>query len=389
MAEIVEKKGIVVREFKPIIESSFFLFGPRGVGKSHWIKSQYQGALLIDLLKPGTFRQFLHNPEHLEELVLGDQEISYVVIDEVQKIPELLNVVHSLMEADRKPLYFILSGSSTRKLKSKGVDLLGGRALIRNLHPFLPSELGEDFDFERALKYGLIPLIWNSSNPAAQLKAYIGLYLKEEVKAEGLVKDLSAFSHFLETMSLSQAQQINSESIARDVHVDRKSVLRYIEILEDLYLAFQISVFSKRAQRDLVTKKKFYFFDCGLYRLLRPKGPLDKPSEIDGHGFETLIAQCLRAHLDYQDRVECLWFWRTTKGEEIDFVIYDDQSFIAIEVKNSNQIRAEDLKSLSIFGEDYPEAKLYLIYRGNEVLKKKNILCLPGKLFLTKLRSYI
>jgi predicted AAA+ superfamily ATPase len=208
--------------------------------------------------------RYTAHPELLEELLLANPTKKIVIIDEVQKIPALLNVVHSYIETEaqsgvHQTTQFILTGSSSRKLKSVGVDLLAGRAVVRRMHPLLPIELGGSFDLERALRWGLIPLIWKASNPSDRLNAYLGLYLKEEVKVEALVKDMTSFSNFLEVISFSQASPINQSQIASDCGIERKTVQRYLEILVDLNLSVHLPIFSKRAKRELVTKEKFYF----------------------------------------------------------------------------------------------------------------------------------
>ena len=266
-------------------KQSFFLFGPRGTGKSTLIQKHFHNAIWIDLLQPELLRSYSARPERLKEVVQGQPEKRVIVIDEVQKVPSLLAIVHSLIEAKLNK-QFILTGSSSRKLKRTGADLLAGRALKRVLHPFMAVELEEKFSLKSALHHGLLPLIIESENPRDVLQSYIGLYLKEEIQSEGLVRNLESFSRFLEIMSFSHGSILNITNISRECEIKRKTVENYIEILEDLLLAYRLPIFSKRAQRILKSHPKFYFFDTGVYRTLRPKGSLDRPEEIEGIALE-------------------------------------------------------------------------------------------------------
>ncbi|MFA6263841.1 MAG: AAA family ATPase [Candidatus Babeliales bacterium] len=364
---------------------SFFLFGPRGTGKSTLVKTYYADSLWIDLLAPETLRSFSARPERLFEAVQGNPDKKIVVIDEVQKIPTLLSVVHALMEKD-KSIQFILTGSSSRKLKHAGADLLAGRALQKQLHPFMAAELGDDFLLEKALHIGLLPVLMGAKNPSEALQAYVGLYLKEEIQEEGLVRNLENFSRFLEIISFSHASLLNITNIARDCEVKRKTVENYIEILEELLLAFKLPIFTKRATRDLSTHPKIYLFDAGVFRALRPKGMLDRVEEIEGLALEGLVVQHLKAWNDYGAEKHDLAFWRTRSGLEVDIVVYGPLGFWAIEVKNATKINLFDTKPLEAFLVDYPEAKGIILYRGRERLLQKNILCLPCDEFLKGLQ---
>lgn len=374
----------VVRRFFQAPARHFFLFGPRGTGKSTWLRGAYPNALWVDLLRPEVHRQLAARPERLRELVAGNPEKSVVVIDEVQKAPVLLDVVHDLVERRAGPR-FVLTGSSARKLKREGVDLLGGRALLRALHPFMAAELGDRFDLGSALTHGLVPLVWSSSEPNEVLKSYVGLYLKEEVQLEGLVRRFEGFALFLESVSFSHGAVLNVSEVARECQVSRKTVEGYLGILGDLLLAFQLPVFTKRARRNLSAHPKFFWFDAGVFRALRPAGPLDRPEEIAGAALEGLVAQHLRAWIDYSGEAYTLSFWRTKAGSEVDFVVYGLGGFWALEVKHSANVRAADLRGLKAFREDYPEASLRLLYRGEEALEVDGIPCLPCDSFLRHL----
>jgi len=371
----------LIRRFFNDPKASFFLFGARGTGKSTWLKMNFtDNTLYVDLLNPEAFRKYSARPERLEELVNGNPEAHIVVIDEIQKVPELLDVVHQLIE-EKKHVRFILTGSSSRKLKRSGVDLLAGRAIHKTFHPFMGAEIGDDFNLHHALNFGLIPLIYRSANPFETLQSYISLYVNEEVKMEGLVRRVGDFSRFLETVSFSNGSVLNISEIARDSQVGRKAVEAYISILEDLLLSSLIPVFNKRAKRLLIAHPKFYFFDSGVFRALRPTGPLDRPQEIDGLALETLTLQHLRAWAGYSGNGCKIYYWRTKAGLEVDFIIYGPEHFYAIEVKNTDAIRSNDLKGIKAFMSDYPQAKGYLIYRGMEKLKIGDVLLIPADLF--------
>ena len=366
-------------------KQSFFLFGPRGTGKSTWVHENLKNALFIDLLAPEVFRAYSAKPERLREVSEAYKSGGTIVIDEIQKIPELLDVVHQLME-QRYDWRFILTGSSARKLKQTGVDLLAGRAVVKTMHPFMAAELGNLFSLEDALTIGLIPLVLGAPSPKETVSAYVALYLKEEVQMEGLVRNIGAFSRFLEAISFSHGAVLNISEVARDCQVERKTVEGYISILEDLLLSFRIPVFTKRAKRHLSFHPKFYYFDAGVFRSVRPAGPIDSPQEIDGAAIEGLVAQHLRAWNYYSGGSCNLYFWRTKSGNEVDFVVYGKDTFCAIEVKNTIRIQSKMLKGLIAFKEDYPEAQACLLYRGKERLKIKDILCMPCEEFLMNLK---
>lgn len=379
--------GIVNRFFHPG-KRSFFLFGPRGSGKSTLVKRAYTDAIVIDLLEPNLYREYRAYPERLKALVLANSSVKTFIIDEIQKIPELLSVVHQLIEL-KKDWQFILTGSSARKLKRTGVDLLAGRAQLKHLHPFMAAEIPQQFNLEKNLKLGMLPLVVNSSDPIGDLKTYIALYMQEEVQMEGLIRKVDHFSQFLEAVSFSQASPINYANIARDCHISNKTVENYVQILEDLLLSFKIPIFTKKAKRNLSNHPKFYFFDSGVFQSIRPMGPLDNPEAIAGHALETLVAEHLRAWLDYSEKEGSLYFWRTKAGLEVDFIIYGEIGFHAIEVKKSESIRPQDLKGLQEFKKDYPECSLILLYGGKEKIMIQEILCIPISDFLLTLKPNI
>lgn len=379
-----EAKTATVPRFFQDPGSSFFLFGPRGTGKSTWLAETFPDALWVDLLEPDVHRRYTARPERLRELVNADPEAKVTVIDEVQKAPELLAMVHALIESRRAPR-FVLTGSSARKLKRTGVDLLAGRALLRSLHPFMAAELGERFDLEQALRLGLLPLVWAAQKPEEVLKAYVALYLREEVQLEGAVRNLGNFARFLEAVSFSHGAVLNLAEVARECEVSRKTVEGYLGVLEDLLLAFRLPIFTRRARRRLSSHPKFYWFDAGVFVSMRPTGPLDRQEEIAGAALEGLVAQHLRAWNDYSGADHRLGFWSTKAGTEVDFVVYGPLGLWALEVKHAAEVRSKDLRSLRAFCADYPEAQARLLYRGRESLAIDGIHCIPCDQFLARL----
>lgn len=365
-------------------EMSFFLFGPRGTGKSTWLNKTYKSALHIDLLNPESFRTLSARPERLKEIIEGNPDKVTIIIDEVQKLPALLDMVHLLMEEDKKRK-FILTGSGARKLKRSGVNLLAGRAAVKTFNPFIASETVSTFKLETALIYGMIPLVVYSSNPTETLNAYISLYINEEIKMEGYVRDIGSFSRFLEAFSFSNGSVLNTSEIARECEVGRKTTEGYISVLEDLLLIRFLPIFSKKAKRNLISHPKVYFFDTGVYRAIRPTGPLDRPQEIDGIALETLVMQHLTAWSSLTEKKNTLYYWRTKSGNEVDFIIYGDDGLTAIEVKNTKKLDRKDFVGLKTFQEDYPESKTLLLYRGADRIKMHNVLCLPCEEFLKSL----
>lgn len=362
----------------------FFLLGPRGTGKTLWCAHQYPEALRVDLLDPATLRQYSAQPERLREVVEANVRRKQIIIDEIQKLPELLEVVHLLIER-KSGQQFILTGSSARKLRRHGVNLLGGRAAVKHMHPYMAAELGNRFGLATALRQGLLPVVWAADDPEAILSAYNGLYLREEVQMEGLVRSIGSFARFLEAMSFAHGSVLNLANVARECQVSRKTVEGYLEILEDLLLGFRLHIFTRRAKRALAGHPKFYFFDTGVFRANRPVGSLDSPAEIDGAALEGLVAQHLRAWCDYSKGRHQLRYWQTRARVEVDFVVYGESGVYAIEVKNTRRLLPEHLRALKGFAEDYPRSRRYLLYRGNERLSRDDVLCVPCEDFLRKL----
>lgn len=347
----------------PPAQKSLFLFGPRGVGKTTWVQQTFPQALYFDLLEPGTFNELIARPQELEKLIPQDFS-NWIIIDEIQRIPELLNQVHRLIEL--RKYKFILTGSSARKLRKMGQNLLAGRALVYYLHPLTAVELGRGFDLDQMLEFGGLPGIFLESDKKKFLESYVQTYLQEEIQQEGITRNLGGFARFLETASFSQGSVLNVSAVAREAMVERKVVENYFTILEDLLTATRIPVFSKKAKRKLVAHTKFYFFDTGIYQTIRPKGPLDRPEEIYGVALESLVLQNLWAINNYFNLGYKIFYYRTALGAEVDFVLYGEKGIVALEVKRSDKISRSDLRGLKAFLSDYPMAKGILIYGGKQ-----------------------
>jgi predicted AAA+ superfamily ATPase len=353
---------------------SFFLFGPRGTGKTTWIKQHLNNALYLDLLENRLYHRLLKDPQYLEKLI-PPNFTDWVILDEIQKIPPLLNEVHRLIES--KKIKFILTGSSARSLRRKGVNLLGGRALVYHLYPLTAIELNADFDLAKALQYGNLAAITQESDPEKYLAAYIDTYMREEVLQEGLTRNISDFANFLEVATFSQGAQINMSEIAREVGINQKVVQSYFNILEDMLLSYELPAFTKRAKRRLSMRPKFYYFDVGVYRHLRPTGPFDVPEEIGGIALESLFFQELKAINDYFDLGYKLYFWRTSTGLEVDFVAYGKHGLKAFEIKRTKNLNNKDLHTLQAFAQDYPESELFIIYGGDRKEYYGDICAIP------------
>ncbi|MBM4358311.1 MAG: ATP-binding protein [Deltaproteobacteria bacterium] len=353
---------------------SVLLLGPRGTGKSTMLRAALPDATYLDLLDFGLYGELLAHPERLEAMVAAGRSRT-VVIDEVQRLPGLLDEVHRLLEAKR--LRFVLTGSSARKLRRGGANLLAGRARTRHMHPLTAVELGREFRLARSLRYGHLPTACTSDDPERYLSSYVGTYLREEVMAEALTRNLDAFSRFLVAATFSQASVLSVATVARDVGLPRKTVEGYFELLDDLLLGVRLPVFTRRAKRAMTTHPKFYYFDCGVYRALRPRGPLDPAEEIDGAALETLVLQELRATNDNLELGYALSFWHTRDHREVDFVLYGERGLVAIEVKRASRWRDEDLASLRAFKADYPPARPFLFYGGTRRYEVDGIRILP------------
>lgn len=364
-------------------EKSFFLLGPRGTGKTTWVKNTFPESLYFDLLEAELFNDLLANPQRLENFI-PKQFSDWVIIDEIQRIPELLNEVHRLIEKHK--YRFILTGSSARKLRRGGHNLLAGRALTCYMHPLSASELGEDFNLAHSLKFGQLPNAYTDKNPRAFLESYVRTYLEQEVREEGFTRSLSAFARFLEAASFSQGNVLNVSSVARECSIERKVVQNYFEILEDMLIAYKLPVFTHRAKRRMSSHPKFFFFDTGVYRTLRPTGALDRPEEAEGAALETLFLQELIAVNDALGLNYKIFFWRPSNNLEVDFILYGKTGFTAFEVKRTGRVSRQMLTGLKSFLKGYPMARAYFVYGGQRYLIEDGIEIVPVADALTNLR---
>ena len=358
------------RTLAPLEEQSYFLLGPRGTGKSSFVGEFHRDALLFDLLDGEICRRFLAAPERLGESI-PESYRGWVVVDEIQKIPSLLDEVHRLIEG--RKLRFVLTGSSARKLKSPHANLLAGRAFRYQMYPLTVEELGEDFDLEQSLNCGHLPQVFSTREPKKFLQSYVQTYLREEIQSEALSRNLPAFSRFLEAAAFSQGSPLVISSVARDCSVARKVVENYFTILRDTLISYELPVFTKRAKRKLLNKVKFYFFDVGVFRTLRTPGVLDSDDSLSGIALETLILQEMMAQNGNKGWDYNFFYWRTARHWEVDFVLYGERGFKGIEVKASTRIRGEDFKGLLEFKKDYPECELFLVYRGERSYSERGV----------------
>lgn len=329
---------------------SFFLWGPRQTGKTTLLRETYPDAFWVDLLKADEYRRHLQSPERLREELAARPDVRQVVIDEVQKVPALLDEVHWLIE--NRGIRFALCGSSARKVKRGGANLLGGRALRYEMHGLTAAELGSDFDVDRIVDHGFLPRVYESSRPQRLLESYVADYLKEEIAAEALVRNLPAFAGFLESAALADAELVNFSTIARDCGVSSHTIKSYFGILEDTLLGRWLPGYVKRPKRRVIAAPKFYFADTGVVNHLARRGPLQRGSEIYGKAFESWVFHELVARNAYSGAMARLSYWRLASGIEVDFVI--DDLRVAIEAKASAKVTSDHLKGLRALAQDHP-----------------------------------
>lgn len=329
-----------------LAKKSFFLFGPRATGKSTLIRQQLAGeAFVVDLLDSRNYLRLSATPGDLEAMIAASNK-TLIVIDEVQRVPELLNEVHRLIEAQR--LRFLLTGSSARKLRRGQANLLAGRVWEARLFPLIFREIA-DFDLDRYLLYGGLPMVWLGDEPVEELDAYAHTYLTEEIMAEGLVRKLPPFSRFLRAMALSNGEMLNFTKLSSDCQVPPSTVTEYVALLEDTLVGHVLPAWAESKKRKAIRTAKFYFFDCGVTHLLAGTRTLDRNSDLYGKSFEQFIGGEIRAWLSYNRIRQPLCYWRSAHGDEVDFLIGDD---IAVEVKSSNRVSWRDFKGLDRLAEE-------------------------------------
>lgn len=339
-----------------IQDDSVFLWGARQVGKSTLVKKLFPDAKVYDLLKSDEYSRLLRKPQLLREELISYDETKIVIIDEIQKIPSLLDEVHWLIV--NRGIRFILCGSSARKLKRVGTNLLGGRALPVMLFPFVSAEIS-DFNLFRAINNGMIPRHYMVQNPQKRLEAYIGVYLKEEIQEEAVVRQLSSFNRFLDVAAQCDGEMINYTNIAQDCGVSATTIKEYFNILEQTLIGYMIPAFTLSKKRRAITTKKFYYFDVGVVNYLLNRSNL-QPGSIDfGHAFEHFMIQEIVAYLSYYEKREKLSYWRTANGYEVDAII--GYARVAIEFKSSEEVQSKHTKGLKAFEEDFPDARKIIV----------------------------
>ena len=362
-------------------EDSLFLWGSRQTGKSTLLRMLFPEATVYDLLKSDVRMALQMRPAQLREEceLLDDGEL--VIIDEVQKVPALLDEVHWLIE--NKGLRFILSGSSARKLRRSGANLLGGRALRKTLFPLVSAEI-PDFDLNRALNHGMLPHHYLMGNPAMRIQSYIGDYLQQEIVEEAIVRKLDSFTRFLQVAALSNGEIVNYTNIAQDCGISSKTIKEYFSILEETLLGFYLPSYTRVIKRRVIQSPKFYYFDVAIPNHLLHRVPLQQGTDVYGHALEHLVVQELRAFLSYRHPFKALSYWHTLDNKyEVDAILGDAE--VAIEVKSSNKITPHDTRGLKAFADEYPDAKLYLLAKEDRPRKFNGVEVWPVEQFFKRL----
>jgi len=359
---------------------SAFLWGARQVGKTTWLTSQYPDCRIYDLLHPSEFERLLRRPEILSEELADFGEGNLVIIDEIQKLPQLLDEVHSLIQ--RKNIRFILSGSSARKLKRLGTNLLGGRATREQMFPLVSAEI-PDFDLIRAVNNGMIPRHYMVLNPWERLRGYIGVYLNEEIREEAMTRNLQSFSHFLEVAAQCDGEMLVYKNIAQDCGIDYRTVKEYFRILEDTLVGYLLPGFTITKKRKALAAPKFYLFDVGVANYLMHRRNMAPGSDDFGHAFEHFIIQELIAYMGYHHVEERLTYWRSTSGYEVDAIIGEGR--VAIEIKSSDEVKSRHTRGLKAFEEDFPDARLIIVSLDKYKRRMNGVEVIPVLEFLDNL----
>ncbi|MCK5520295.1 MAG: ATP-binding protein, partial [Candidatus Marinimicrobia bacterium] len=367
------------KRFQLFVDSgkeSLFLWGARQTGKSTLLKKIFPDSLFFDLLLSDVYETFLRNPSIFRERILAEEPNRPVIVDEIQRIPQLLNEIHWLIV--NKNYRFILCGSSPRKILHSAENLLGGRALRYELYPLTAKEIG-DFDLIKALNAGTIPRHYLSDRPQKLLSSYIGNYLKDEILAEAKIRKIGAFTSFLESAAFSNGETVNFQNIASDCSVSANTVKEYFRILEETMIGHFLPSYRKRPKRRVIQAPKFYFFDVGIANYLLKRRNIEFGGELFGKAFEHFIYLELIAHSHYSGINYPIYYWRTTSQIEVDFILGDQ---VAIEVKGCDQISTKHLKNLYRFSEEYPDHRLILVCNEKWPRKHDKIDILPWKEFL-------
>ncbi|MBL7061063.1 MAG: ATP-binding protein [Actinobacteria bacterium] len=375
-----------ILDIKLTQKQSAFLWGPRKTGKTTYLKKRFPDSLIFDFLKTDFFIEVSKNPALLRERILAKDKKTLkhpIILDEVQKVPQVLDEVHWLIE--NKGLRFILCGSSARKLRRGHVNLLGGRAWRYEIFPLVTAEL-KNINLLHALSHGMVPTHYLQDDQECKksLKAYVQDYLKEEVFAEGLTRNIPAFSKFFDAFGYSHGELTNYSNIARDCGVDSKTVKEYYQILIDTLLAVRVDPFKKRQSRKIITKApKYYLFDVGVANYLRKQHLEEERGEEFGRAFEHFLLMEILAYRSYSGQDFTINFWRTKTGLEIDFILARGE--IAIEIKGANRIDKRDLKALAAFAEEYSPKRNFMVCNEKEKRLHGKIEILPWSNFLQEL----
>jgi uncharacterized protein len=365
---------------------SCFLWGPRQTGKSTLLGQMFPKARYYDLLLSDVYQRLLMNPGLIREEcsaagLTGENQEHPVIIDEIQKIPALLDEVHWLIE--KRHIRFILCGSSARKLKRTHANLLGGRAIRYELHPLVFPEVN-DFDLVKALNAGLLPRHYAANAPSRLIQSYVGDYLQQEITAESLTRNVPAFGKFLEVAAMCNGELINYNNIAADCGVSAPTVKDYYQILEDTLVGTMVPAYRARLKRRVIHAPKFYFFDVGIVGYLTKRGSVEPGSELFGRAFEHFIYNEIRAHSSYSEKFYPITFWRTTSGFEVDFVLGDHE--IVIEIKSSSEVKSRHYKGIRAFKEEFKPKKSIIVSSDPAPRQTDDgILVLPWKDFLRRL----
>ena len=376
---------IVYARLLPTPTRSAFLFGPRGTGKTTWLRDRFPNAATYDLLDTGEALRLTRRPDTLYRELAALPAGSWVVIDEVQRVPELLNEVHRLIETPR--LRFVLSGSSARKLRRRGVNLLAGRAVTTTLHPLVSAELDFALRMEDALSHGTLPMAMTGESPKDYLRTYAETYLVHEVQAEALTRNLGAFARFLEIAARQNAQVTNATSIGRDAGIDRRTVQSHFGILIDTLIGYWLPAWKLRSATKQVQQSKFYFFDCGVVRALSGRLPYPPTAEERGPLLETIVLNEIRAFLSYSGRHYVPHYWRSYDGAEVDVLCETATGFVAVEIKASARWDTRFNRGFRRIREHLPTrtATCYGVYLGERPASWGGVRVLPALEFLKRL----
>lgn len=371
------KRSLNLKEL--LTKKSFFLFGARSTGKSTLIKTTLENYKLYDLLNSRTYKNLLKNPNLIEEEYNGED---IIVIDEVQKLPSILDEVHRLIF--EKKITFLLTGSSARKLKHGGANLLAGRAWSAELYPLTFNEI-DDFDLLKVLNFGSLPQVYTSPEPEEELDSYISTYIQEEIKSEAVTRNISAFTEFLDILALANGDEINYESLASDCGVSPNTLKNYIQILDDTLLGFHLHAYTKTKKRKAISRAKYYLFDIGVTNFLANRSNIKAKSKEFGDAFEQFIILEIKSYLSYSRSKSKMYYWRSTSKFEVDLIIDDN---FAIEIKSSDNITAKHLKGLKAINEEGIFSNLICISTCEAKRKTKDgVTVYPWQEFLKDLWS--